>query len=73
MANALWQPDSVMYKGMDLRRELVGLIPSVDVALASLPAAVNQTIQDPHHSRCQHRQHAPAESARRWGSGHQDT
>lgn len=37
-----------MYKGMDIaRRELVGLIPSVDIDAAAAAAAVNQTIRTP--------------------------
>ena len=37
-----------MYKGMDIaRRELVGLIPAVDIDAAAAAAAVNQTIRTP--------------------------
>lgn len=48
MANTLTNLIPVMYKGMDIaRRELVGLIPSVDIDAAAAAAAVNQTIRTP--------------------------
>lgn len=48
MANTLTNLIPVMYKGMDLaRRELVGLIPSVDIDAAAAAAAVNQTVRTP--------------------------
>lgn len=48
MANTLTNLIPVMYKGMDIaRRELVGLIPSVDIDTAASAAAVNQTIRTP--------------------------
>lgn len=48
MANTLTNLIPVMYKGMDIaRRELVGLIPSVDIDTAAAAAAVNQTIRTP--------------------------
>ena len=48
MANTLTNLIPVMYKGMDIaRRELVGLIPSVDLDAAAAAAAVNQTIRTP--------------------------
>ena len=48
MANTLTNLIPVMYKGMDIaRRELVGLIPAVDIDAAAAAAAVNQTIRTP--------------------------
>lgn len=48
MANTLTNLIPVMYKGMDIaRRELVGLIPSVDIDAAAAAAAVNQPIRTP--------------------------
>lgn len=48
MANTLTNLIPVMYKGMDIaRRELVGLIPAVDIDTAAAAAAVNQTIRTP--------------------------
>lgn len=48
MANTLTDLIPVMYKGMDIaRRELVGLIPAVDIDAAAAAAAVNQTIRTP--------------------------
>lgn len=48
MSNTLTNLIPVMYKGMDLaRRELVGLIPAVDIDAAASAAAVNQTIRTP--------------------------
>lgn len=48
MANTLTNLIPIMYKGMDIaRRELVGLIPAVDIDAAAAAAAVNQTIRTP--------------------------
>ena len=48
MANTLTNLIPVMHKGMDIaRRELVGLIPAVDIDAAAAAAAVNQTIRTP--------------------------
>ena len=48
MSNTLTNLIPVMWKGMDLaRRELVGLIPSVDMDASAALAAVNQTVRTP--------------------------
>ena len=48
MPNTLTNLIPVMYKGMDIaRRELVGLIPAVDIDTAASAAAVNQAIRTP--------------------------
>lgn len=48
MANTLTNLIPVMHKGMDIaRRELVGLIPAVDIDATAAAAAVGQTIRTP--------------------------